>query len=320
MLILKGTLPIFSANPSEAKMVLYTGGWGLVKRINFSLVNFVLAIPLLKLFHPSILISQRKKIFYIGCFFLCILILISMGSKSSLLIILNMLFALFIINKTYGISIADRIKAISNIDSILKYAKRTFFIAISFMFLIILLSGVETSSGDSLITRLVASGDIFYFFYVFDIESSFNYTVLEYIPHFFNPLLGMFRLAEYEFGIGVYTLYYSIGLPMDADAVFGPNAQYPIEGLVYFGKYGAPIYAFVVGSIISTVRVGWLSKIGAYPNCFILMIYVVFSSLIVTMGTDVPLFMQMFFDNLIFGILIMILSLALVPIIKRIKI
>jgi len=320
LLIVKGTLPIFSANPSEAKILLYTGGWGIVKRINFSLVNFVLAIPLIKLFHPGIKVSSNQKIFYITCLFMCVLILISMGSKSSLVIILNILFALFLINKTYGISIKDRLLTIKNIELILKYAKRTFIIAVSFMFLIIILSGVETSSGDSLITRLVASGDVFYFFYVFDIQGDFHYTALDYLPHFFNPLLGMFRLAEYEFGIGVYVLNYAIGLPMDADAVFGPNAQFPIEGLIYFGVYGAAVYAFIVGAIISFIRVKMLAKIGPYPNCFLLMLYVVLSSLIVTMGTDVPLFMQMFFDHLIFGSIIIILSLALLPILKRSKI
>ena len=65
LLMVKGTLPIFSANPSEAKILLYTGGWGLVKRINFSLVNFVLTIPLLKLLHPSIKVTSKQKIFYI---------------------------------------------------------------------------------------------------------------------------------------------------------------------------------------------------------------------------------------------------------------
>lgn len=320
LLMFKGTLPIFSANPSEAKILLYTGGWGFVKRINFSLVNFVLTIPLLKLFHPSFKVTQKRKIFYMICFFLCVFILISMGAKSSLLIILNILFALFLINKTYGISIKDRLLTIKNIDLIMKYAKRTFVIAIFFMFLIIILSGVETSSGDSLITRLVASGDVFYFFYVFDIQSEFHYTALDYLPHFFNPLLGMFRLANYEFGIGVYVLNYAIGLPMDADAVFGPNAQFPIEGLIYFGKFGAAIYSFIVGGIISWVRVGIINNLGPYPNCFLLMIYIVFSSLIVTMGTDVPLFTQIFFDHLIFGSIIVILSLALVPILKRSKI
>ncbi|HEY6142135.1 MAG TPA: hypothetical protein VIV55_01725 [Flavobacterium sp.] len=319
MLVAKGTLPIFSSNPSEAKMILYTGGWGIVKRINFSLVNFVLAIPLIKLLHPSIQLTSKKRIFYLWCLFLCVLVLLSMGSKSSLLILLNILFALFIVNRIYGVSISDKITPLKNISLIFKYAKKTFVGAIFFMFIVIVLSGVETSSSDSLITRVVSSGDVFYFFYVFDILNDFDYTVLDYIPHFFNPLLGMLRLAEYEFGIGVYVLNYAAGLPMDANAVFGPNAQYPIEGLVYFGIYGAPFYSFLVGSIISYTRVGLLKKIGCYPNCFTFMIYVVLSSLIVTMGTDVPLFMQLFFDHLIFGTLIMFLSLIFIAMIKKVK-
>jgi hypothetical protein len=319
MLFVKGTLPIFTSNPSEAKITLYTGGWGLVKRINFSLVNYVLAIPLIKLLHPKIQLTNQKKIYYFSCLFLCILVLLSMGSKASLLVLLNILFSLFIINKTYGISINDKITPLKNIGLIRKYAKKTFIAAVFFMFVVIVLSGVETSSTDTLITRLVSSGDVFYFFYVFDIIEDFHFTAIDYIPHFFNPLLGMFRLADYEYGLGIYSLHYAANFPLDADAAFGPNAQHPIEGLVYFGKYGGALYSFFVGSIVSYIRVGFLRKLGPYPNFFSLVIYVVFSSLVINMCTDVPLFIQMFFDHIIFGFIILMFSLVLTTVIKKVK-
>ena len=319
LFVVKGTLPILSSNPSEAKIILYTGGWGIVKRINLALVNYVLAIPLIKIFHPTIEISVKQKGFYISCILACVLVLVGMGSKSSLLAMLNVLFVIVLINRTVGISILEKTKSLINEVMIIKWTKYVFIIAIAYILIIISLSGVETSSSDSVLTRLVSAGDVFYFFYAFDIASDFHKTALDYIPHFFNPLLGMLRLTDYEFSMGVYVVYYALGLPMDALAAFGPNAQHPIEGLVYFGKYGAPIYSFSIGYIISFVRIVLLRKIGPYPNCITLVMYVVISSLIVTMGTDVPLFMQIFFDLFIYGVIILIFAAALLPVFKMKK-
>ncbi|RNL56908.1 O-antigen polymerase [Pedobacter jejuensis] len=317
MLLVKGSLPIFSANPSEAKILLYTGGWGIVKRINFALLNFVLAIPLIKMFHPSIKLKFKQKSFYVICLLLCVMIMVTMGSKSSLLIMLNLLFAIALVNKSFGILIVDKLKTNFNKAIISKWAKYSLIIALSFMLTIIVLSGVETSSLDSVITRLVASGDAFYFFYVFDIYSDFNHSAIDYIPHILNPFLAMIRATDYEFAIGAYIINYSIGLPLDALSTFGPNAQHPLEGLIYFGKYGAPFYSFSVGYIISYIRIGFLRRMGPYPNNFILVIYVVLSSMIITAATDVPLFMQVFYDVVIYGVIVLIVSILISEVLNK---
>lgn len=306
LLLVKGTLPIFSENPSEAKVLLYTGGWGIVRRIDFALVNFVLAVPLIKLFHPKIALTFNRKVFYITCILICALILVTMGSKSSLLSMLNILFGVILINRTFGISVIERTRSYFNALKITKFAKYAFVAAVISMFVVIALSGIETTVGDALITRLIASGDVFYFFYVYDIESSFNKLAYEYVPHILNPLLGMFRFAEYEYPLGVYTLYYSINLPMDAQATFGPNSQHPIEGLVYFGIFGAPLYSFIIGYLISYIRLGLLRKFGPYPDCMKMLVYVILSSLIIICGTDVPFFMQVLYDTIIFGLLVLV--------------
>jgi hypothetical protein len=305
MLVVKGTLPIFSDNPSEAKILLYTGGWGLVRRINLGLVNFVLAIPLLKLFHPSIKSSTSMKMLYFSCLLLCVLVLISMGSKSSLLMILNIMFAIFLINKTFGSAERKIEKAKEQMKLILTSAKYVFILAVTFVVLITAVSGLESSSTDAVITRLVASGDTFYFFYVFDLAKDFHQTAADFIPHMLNPLLGMLRLKEYEFALGAYIVYYSIGIPLDATSTFGPNAQHPVEGLIYFGAYLAPLYSFFIGFAISLSRVALLRKIGPYPNCLKLLFYVILSSIIILAATDVPYFMQVLYDEIIYGILIL---------------
>mgnify|MGYP000740071570 CR=1 FL=1 len=141
--------------------------------------------------------------------------------------------------------------------------------------------------------------------------SDFNHTVIDYIPHILNPLTSMFRLTDYEYSIGALVVNHSIGIPLDKAAAFGPNAQHPIEGLIYFGMIGAPFYSFFIGWFISYIRVGMLMKLGAIPNNFKLFVYVFLSSLVITAATDMPLFMQKFYDSLFFGGIFLIIIVSM---------
>ncbi len=315
MLFIKGTLPILSADPSEAKIILYTGGWGIVKRINLSLLNFVLAIPLIKIFHPTIKIRPKKKFLYFTCLLMGIVVMISMGNKSSLLILLNMLFAITIFNRISGSLKKSNFISFYNVKKLLQYAKYTFVCSVLVMFLIIVLSSVgrptSSSTFDALTTRLIATGDLFYFFYVYDLGPIFDKNPLDYIPHILNPLIGMFRLGIYEFPIGVQTMYYSVGLQMDEFATFGPNAQHPVEGLIYFGKIGSPFYSFFIGYLISYIRIIQLRKYGPFPNYLKMLAYVILSSIILIAGTDFPLFAQVLYDEVIYGGILLFLSLII---------
>jgi hypothetical protein len=136
----KGTLPILSENPTEAKVKLYTGGFGIIRRINFALSYFALTIPLLKLFHPFLKIGIKKKLYYFIVLFISTLIIISMGSKSSLLLVLNILFAVLMINMQFKSNLFQQYYGLVNNAKIKKWSKRVFILGIVFVFIILFLS------------------------------------------------------------------------------------------------------------------------------------------------------------------------------------
>lgn len=317
LFIKKGTLPIFSENPTEAKVKLYTGGYGIIRRINFALSYFAITIPLLKLFHPYLKISYHKKVYYSIILFISTLIIISMGSKSSLLLVLNLLFAVLMINIQFKSNLIEQYNGLINHVKIKKWAKKILLLSLGFVFLILFLTGNETSMFDSLFVRLVMSGDTFYFFYVYDLEPFFHHHYIDYISHVTNVFTSMIRLTDYEYPIGVLIMNYSIGLPIDKEVSFGPNAQYPVEGLIYFGRYGMLVYAFIIGYIISFFRVKFLARVIRKPSFLFLMIYCIISTMIITIATDVTYFFTVFFDIVLYGIILFSFSLIINKLVKH---
>jgi len=243
-----------------------------------------------------------------------------MGSKSGLLIVISILFSILMINMQFKGNLFVHYHGFVNNQKIKKWSRRILIFSIGFLFLILVLTGNETTVFDSLIVRLVMSGDTFYFFYSYDLEHYFKYSSIDYIPHVLNVFTSMIRLTEYEFPIGVLIMNYSLNLPIDKYASFGPNAQYPVEGLIYFGKYGMLIYSFIIGYIISYFRITYLKKMLQKPNYFNLMKYSVISSLIIIIATDVTYFFTVFFDILFFGGFILLISLLISTLVQKRKI
>lgn len=317
LFVKKGTLPIFSDNPTEAKVTLYTGGYGIIRRLNFALSYFALAIPLLKLFHPFLKIGLQKRVYYSTILLIISFIVVSMGSKSGLLIVLNILFAILMINMQFKSKLFQHYNGLVNNVKIKKWSRRILFLSLAFVFLVLFLTGNETSIMDSLIVRLIMSGDTFYFFYTYDLEQFFHHNCIDYIPHILNVFTSMVRITDYEYPIGVLIMNYSLNLPIDKETSFGPNAQYPVEGLIYFGKYGMLLYAFVIGYVISYFRVSFINKVLKKPDFINLLLYCIISSMIIIIATDVTYFFTVFFDVVLYGVIVLGISLVLSKLIRN---
>ncbi len=316
MLISVGTLPILSDNPSVAKVELYTGGWGLVRRIDLVLINFIFSIALLKLFHPLNKISLQKKVYGSACILIAILILFTMGSKGSLISLLNSLFGISIINVFFSARVPAAQHNAGNLKKIKIFGKYAFVAALAYMAVVIVKTGVQTSATNSFVTRLVGSGDTFYFFYVYDLYHNFKLGPLDFISHIINPLLGFLRLAPYEYPIGAYILYYAIDFPLSS---FGPNAQHHIEGLLYFGRAGAFFYSLGIGFIIAWIRLSLLKRVLKKPDFLRLVIYMSFVSIAVTAAVELDYFLLLFYDVILFGSILFLISLLLTNYLKKTK-
>jgi hypothetical protein len=317
MLISEGTLPILSDNPSVAKVELYTGGWGLVRRIDSVLINFIFSIAFLKLFHPLNVISFRKKVFCSVCIVIAVFIVVTMGSKASLTGLLTASFGIFMINVFLGRKTRIGQHSISNLKKIKIFGKYAFIAALSYMFIVIVKTGVETTATNSFVTRLVGSGDTFYFFYVFDLYDYFKLGPLDFIIHIFNPVLGFFRIVPYEYPIGAYILYYAIDLPLSS---FGPNSQHHIEGLLYFGKIGTFFYSFAIGFMIAQIRLSLLNIVLKKPDFLRLVIYMSFASIAVAAAGEIGYFFFLLYDLMIFGSILFLISLILTNYLKKNKV
>lgn len=308
LFIVKGTVPILSSNPSDAKVILYEGGWGIVRRWNFIFTSLSTAIIFVKLANPVTKTSRNKKLFLIISLVIVVMVLISTGSKSALVRVITSFFPMYfihvVLNKYSGSGIA--------LNNYLKYIKKfilwMLIAAVAYMFLVLFLSYGDGNVLTSLLIRLVSAGDAFFYYYVFDLNHYFNKAPVDFITNIFNPLLGMIRLVDYEYPIGAYMISYVYDLPLRA---FGPNAQFPIEGLVYFGPYGAWLYAFFLGMIISLVRTRLLKGILKSPGQLNLVIYVLISTLIMSSPTESSLFSTQFIDLFFYGIPLFLASLII---------
>jgi len=297
LFMVRGNVPILSENPSEAKVQLFTEGFGLIKRINFVFIPTSFAIALMKLFNPIRQPIMKEKYRLYGVLGAIFLVTLAQGSKGSLVIILTVMsYLLFISTIINNLTLAEKIK---------KYAIYLFILAVGYMVLVISLSNGSEDVIIPLTTRFVAAGDVFYFFYTYDLLSSFDLNLFDFLYRAFNPLLAMFRIVDYEYSFGELILYHSVGIFPQG---FGPNTQHHIEGLLFFGQYFFWLHSFITGVIISLVRTRFLLFIIKRFNQLWLVIYLLLATHIVTIAWESALFASTFYDILLMFTPLLLLS------------
>jgi hypothetical protein len=88
---------------------------------------------------------------------------------------------------------------------------------------------------DGVVLRLFASGDIFFFWYYFDLSSTLSsFHPTEFLTYLGAPFLGMLGVIPQEFPIGAVIMNEAVGYPLSS---FGPNAQLPVLLHMYFADY-----------------------------------------------------------------------------------
>ncbi|MGY3886189.1 hypothetical protein ACW5WY_11745 [Aeromonas aquatica] len=240
--VVKG-IPIFSEDPSYAKVAIYQNGFGIIRYI-----HFVLPIYLTMYSFMDLILSERKKtsISYMFSTFIllfCFVFFIFSSAKTS---ILWALFSFALINEVFSNN--RYYKRINKIKLIL------FIFSIGIVFLILMLSDTRVG-GDVLErlfvllgVRLLASGDALFFWYNFDLsEKMSSINILEYL---FSPLMGMFGISSHEYSLGVSAMNVATGFPLGA---FGPNAQLPLVLGLAFGPFRF-FMAFFAGCLLFYFR------------------------------------------------------------------
>jgi uncharacterized MAPEG superfamily protein len=236
--------PIFSSNPSTAKVENLTGGLGVVRRINMAPYIFLCSGCML-----LVSLGYRRRLAIILLGVASIFIALS-GSKSALLPVLYV--QVFVLahrglwNKTKWIS----------------KTKKSAFILFLLAALIALLVASKDQGGIQLgllflAQRMLYAGDIILYYYPVrgSIQSLAHANGLDYISYLFQSTLGLFRLIPYRDALG--TVIMGSG-----ETGFGPNAQYFVRADIFFGPIYGCIYCFVIGYFVGLMRRGFFTFSG----------------------------------------------------------
>jgi len=284
-------VPILSDNPSDAKVLLFQGGFGPVRYIQMIYCKILIPIASVALF--TILAKKgRRSVFfrkstllYQTILLLCIAISISGGSKGGLLVLMTAISLVVFYNNIVGCHRDTR--------RIYLFIFLLFFMAISYMIVVSFLTvGDMQGVAEHIGIRFIASGDVFFFYYHFPLAKYFaGVTPLDYFSYILKPILATLRLAETQYPLGAILMNIATGWPLGS---FGPNAQFPVVADIYFGPMFFWVYAFVLGSLVAFLRVGlprYLSKNGSFGALTYFFFF--FSAAIIP--TDFILFLQQTF-------------------------
>ena len=232
---------LFQDDPTSGKVATFEsgGGIGAVRRINWGLINLISILTI------YLYVKTKKKNYILMCLVL-MLIAISGGSKSSLLIYVSII-AIFGLYKSFKFSktfqIIDRFKA------------PILFSGLILAVFIVIGNGDLNDALLGLGIRFLYFGDVILYYYEPNPVSHFQkLNFFDFFKYEFNSLLGMMQLVPYLNPIGNDMVIYSFSHGESLDITTGPNLPFYVKGHIFFGALGAIIYSFIVGVIVGKMR------------------------------------------------------------------
>ncbi|MCV2483984.1 oligosaccharide repeat unit polymerase [Flavobacterium sp. SH_e] len=240
-------VPLFSDNPTEAKISRFVEGTGWMRRV-FFLSNFLLICICLLL-----IVSKKRFIFFV-MFVAYFLLSILQGSKSGALGIVAVFWYFYQQNNIWSDSVIY-------IKKLIKSKMKYFLIVTAVLFLSIVIkeAQIEEEDGNPIFAigfRLMEFGDVMIYYKTQIVRDSFaNFNFIDYFLYEFNSIFGMLRLTDYyePMGYQMVKTYWSTSSLFD-DVVLGPNTVFFVRGHIFFGYIGGIIYSFLVGILTAYFR------------------------------------------------------------------
>jgi hypothetical protein len=269
--------PIFSLDPSVAKVELYTGGFGIVKRLNESLSVY--------LFAASLVLSIRgiRRRTFVMVFLGNLLVASLNGSKGSLQMALFVL-AFVLARKDL---IPPRLRKTLNIaGGWLMVGASAFAITI-----LRIGTGDWITAFQGIALRLLFYGDVVIYYYQPRLLAQFSgQSPLAFIGWLLNSILGMTRLVEYQYPIGNQLVEAFLAGLVKLDTVQGPNALFFVVGHMFFGAIGGVIYCFGIGVLFAKIRSWYLQCQSNSPMIFIALLSL--ATLVYYLPLEAPLWVS----------------------------
>lgn len=286
--------PIFANDPTIAKVDSYTGGLGFVRRINWGVANFISCAALV-----LSLVGRYKRSFFV---ILLIQIIFSATSGSKGGTFLSFIFLIALLSER---------NEFKDIPQLLKYKKLIKYLFASGVVVgtIVLFAkyGDINKSLFALLHRIMMAGDAIIYYYNPAVFDSFrSYGLWDFILHEANPILGFFRLADYEYPLGYQMVvkYLATYGYEELATVLGPNAPFYVEGHIYFGPVAGLGYSFLMGYLVSYVRKQYFNTNNKNLVSFVFLFNL--TSLILTIPQDTTFFTIQFFDSMFLTVIVFV--------------
>lgn len=290
---------IFSDNISEAKTTNFNDGGGIIRRLNWSLLYFVIMINFFIFYHLKV------KLFKL-LFFSLIILQILGGNKGALVSVIFLLSSMMV-NKTFNDSLSYFNRKIKI------YLPISIFFAI---FILFLSSDTLEKAFDHFIIRLLYFGDVNIYLSDDNVINYFNnWGVKEFIDYLFNSFTGMIGLVSYNQPIGTIMVSIYNGGNLNFSANLGPNLPYYATGIIFFGTYGSFILSFLIGFFLAYIKFRCEEYNG--NNIWGLFIFSYLYFMMYTLTQDPIAFFGRIFDSIILITPILIISIILTTIIKK---
>lgn len=235
-----------SDTPTESKIANFQQGFGLFRKINWSMGAFTATgLMFMLLTKPRIL-----DIFLLG---IVIVFTALEGSKSALLSIAITAGIVF-----YHPIFAERQQTLKKIRRYIPFL----IIGIMGIFFAILLKENEGIDGAfiAFIRRLLFSADSILFFYQpVNLDYFEQFSFGDFLVRIVNPVLGFFRLQPYQEAPGNIMVDNLRPPGSVAGVTVGPNAPFYIESRIYFNYWLGFLYCALVGYLYASLRVYYFS-------------------------------------------------------------
>lgn len=238
-------IPLFSDNPTEAKISRFVEGTGWIRRILFLSSFLLICICLL-------LIVSKKKVLFSFMFVVFFLLSLLQGSKTGALGIIAVFWYLYKQDNLWSDSVFY-------IKKLIKSKIKYLIIITGVLFLWIVLKEAEIEGGNPIFSigfRLMEFGDVMLYYKLQLVRDHFsNFNFVDFILYEFNSIFGMLRLTDYyePMGYQMVKAFWN-GSSFSSDVVLGPNTVFFVRGHIFFGYIGGVVYSFVMGYLTAKIR------------------------------------------------------------------
>lgn len=237
----KSGVILLSEDPSLQKSDAYAGGFGFIRRFNWSVGVFVLMASLYWwLWERSAVAALAVTV--------ASLTALTGGGKSALL---PLIFAI-------GLYIVKPFITIKGGDARRLRRGVPIFLIIAFIPVAIILiseQGTVKNAFYAFVVRMFYFGDVLLYWGQQMVRDNFSELgPLDYLINSFGGILGALRLIDYDAPIG--NQFVQVTLPAGADLPesLGPNLPFYVRGELYFGPFFALFHAFIIGFIFGGLR------------------------------------------------------------------